>query len=126
MLFEFGIGRIASYHYLLDISAAPLALVMNRKKFDGLPKEAQDIIRKYSGEWPIAPYLASYGAVSREVMEQLTSNPRRKVIVPSAKDAKTAELAFKSVVEDWVAKSPRNKELLDMARMEIAKLRSVR
>jgi hypothetical protein len=30
----FGIGRLTTYHYLLPISAAPLALVMNRKKFD--------------------------------------------------------------------------------------------
>jgi TRAP-type C4-dicarboxylate transport system substrate-binding protein len=37
MLFDFGIGRVATYHYMLEISGAPLALVMNRKTFDALP-----------------------------------------------------------------------------------------
>jgi len=45
MLFEFGVGRVTSHHYLLNISVASLALVMNRKKFDALPEAAQDIIR---------------------------------------------------------------------------------
>ena len=38
--------------------------------------------RKYSGEWLIVRYLETYGAIDIEVMKQLTSNSRRKVIVP--------------------------------------------
>ena len=51
MLFEFGIARVASYHYFLPTSPAPLAVLMNRKTFESLPAQAQSIIRKYSGEW---------------------------------------------------------------------------
>jgi TRAP-type C4-dicarboxylate transport system substrate-binding protein len=36
-LIEFGISRVASNHYLLGVSSAPLILVMNRKKFESLP-----------------------------------------------------------------------------------------
>jgi TRAP-type C4-dicarboxylate transport system substrate-binding protein len=126
MLLEFGISRLASYHYLLDISTAPLALVMNRKKFDSLPKRAQDIIRKHSGEWPIASFVDTQAAVTREIMEQLTSNPGRKVVRPSPADLDTAQRAFKSVVAEWVAKSPRNREQLKAAETEIAKLRAIR
>jgi len=49
--------------------------------------------RKCSGEWLIARYLETYGAIDIEVM----SNSRRKVIVPSRADLDRAELAFKSV-----------------------------
>ena len=59
MLFEFGIARVATYHYFLPISPAPLALLMNRKKFDALPAPAQDIIRKYSGEWAADRFIES-------------------------------------------------------------------
>jgi TRAP-type C4-dicarboxylate transport system substrate-binding protein len=124
MLFEFGVGRVTSYHYLLDVGGAPLALVMNRKTFDGLPKQAQDIIRKYSGEWPLARYLQSYDTVGSEVMEQLTSNPRRKVVYPSQSDLETAQIAFKSVIDEWAAKSPNNRKQLEIVEMEIAKLRT--
>lgn len=126
MLFEFGVGRIASDHFLLDLGSAPFALVMNRKIFNGLPSQAQDIIRKYSGEWPIARFLETYEALNSQVMEKLSSNPRRKVTFPSQSDLDTAHLAFQSVVEDWVAKSPHNREQFGIVEAEIAKLRASR
>jgi TRAP-type C4-dicarboxylate transport system substrate-binding protein len=124
MLFEFGVGRVTSYHYLLNISSAPLALVMNRKKFESLPKQAQDVIRKYSGEWPLARYLGSDEAAHAQVMEQLNSNPKRKVINPSQGDMVVAQAAFKAVIDEWVAKSPDNKKQLATVEAEIAKLRA--
>ena len=48
-LIEFGISRVVPNHYLLGVSAAPLLVVMNRKKFEGLPEQAKQIIRKFSG-----------------------------------------------------------------------------
>src|SRR5580658_578371 len=50
MLLNFGISRVTSYHYLLHLGFAPLVVLMNKKKFDSLPKAAQDIIRKFSGD----------------------------------------------------------------------------
>jgi TRAP-type C4-dicarboxylate transport system substrate-binding protein len=126
MLFEFGVGRVSSYHYMLEISGAPLALVMNRKKFDSLPREAQDIIHKYSGEWPVGPYLQSYEESGRQVIDQLQSNPRRKVIQPSPADRAAAEIVFKSVIDEWAAKAPANRQQLETARAEIARLRAGR
>jgi hypothetical protein len=55
-----------------------------------------------SGEWLIARYLETNGAIDIEVMKQLKSNSRRKVIVPSRADLDNAELAFKSV-QPWTA-----------------------
>lgn len=126
MLFEFGVGRVSNYHYMLEISGAPLALVMNRRKFDSLPREARDIIRKYSGEWPVAPYLSSYEASGRQVLDQLESNPRRKVVQPSPEDRAAAESAFKSVIDEWAAKAPANRRQLEIAQAEIARLRAGR
>ena len=53
---------LATNHYLLGGGGAPLALLMNRKKFDSLPEAAKAIIRKYSGEWAAAKWIDSYGA----------------------------------------------------------------
>jgi TRAP-type C4-dicarboxylate transport system substrate-binding protein len=126
MLFEVGVGRVTSYHYMLDVSSAPLALVMNRKKFESLPEQAQDIIRKHGGEWLLKHVLQYNEAGNREVMEQLTSNPRRKVIYPSQEDLVTARAEFKSVVDEWAAKSPDNRKQLEIVKAEIAKLRADR
>ena len=124
MLFEFGVGRVTSHHYLLNISVASLALVMNRKKFDALPEAAQDIIRKHSGEWPLASFLQSFDAVTSEVMEQLASNSHRTIVHPSQTDLDTANAAFKAFVDEWAARSLHNQMQLEMVRTEIAKLRA--
>ena len=61
-LFQFGVDRVAINHYLLGVGTAPLALVMNRKAFDGLPEAAKALIRKYSGEWSAAGSTSSISA----------------------------------------------------------------
>ena len=59
-LIEFGIARVAAHHYLVGVAAAPLTVVMNREKFDSLPVKAQEVIRKFSGEWTAERYIATY------------------------------------------------------------------
>jgi TRAP-type C4-dicarboxylate transport system substrate-binding protein len=124
MLAEFGVGRLTTYHYMIHADAPSLALIMNRKTFASLPAGAQDIIRKYSGEWAVAQSNAFFGDVNAKSMQQLADDPRRQVTYPSPADRTRIEAAFKSVIDDWVAKDPRNVELLSMVRTEISRLRS--
>jgi len=124
MLFEFGFGRVTSHHYMLNINVVPLALVMNRKKFDSLPEQAKDIIRKHSGDWPLASFLQSGATVTSQVMEQLASNSHRKIVYPSQTDLGTAQAAFQAFVDEWAARSLHNQMQLEMVRTEIAKLRA--
>jgi TRAP-type C4-dicarboxylate transport system substrate-binding protein len=123
-LTDFGIKRVATYHYMLGTSGAPLLLVMNRKKFESLPEPAQNLIRKYSGQWAAERFIETYDVAERQIMQQLKSDPDRKVIMPTARELDTAHAAFKSVKDEWAAVSPRNRELLKAAELEIAKLRA--
>ncbi len=45
MLFEFGIGRVATNHYMLQLGGAPTAMIMNRNKFESLPADMKAVIR---------------------------------------------------------------------------------
>jgi TRAP-type C4-dicarboxylate transport system substrate-binding protein len=126
LLFEVGVGRVTSYHYLLDISGVPFAMVMNRKTFEGLPRQAQDIIRKNGADWQFAHFLRSRDAAGSDAMQQLASNPRRKIVHPSQSELDMAQAAFKSVIDEWVAKSPDNRKQLEIVKAEIAKLRAAR
>jgi TRAP-type C4-dicarboxylate transport system substrate-binding protein len=124
MLFEFGIGRVATYHYFLRISSAPLALVMNRKSFERLPEPARDVIRKFSGEWPAERFIESRETVENQVMRQLEADSRRKLAFPSTLDREHAHAAFAAVTEDTVAQKPELRELLAAARSETQRIRS--
>jgi len=123
-LFDVGIGRLVSNHYLLPTSVAPLALVMNRGVFDRLPDAAQRIIRKYSGEWAAAQFIDAYARINREALAQLKSDPRRQVVTPSRADADAARRVFKSIAQEWVGGDGLRQELLRRVDKELAVLGS--
>jgi TRAP-type C4-dicarboxylate transport system substrate-binding protein len=124
VLLEFGLGRIATNHYVLPTSAAPMALIMSRKTFDSLPAEAKALIRKYSGEWEAERWIKTFAATERQAFEQIKSDPRRKVVTPSAQDMDASQRAFQNVVDAWAGKSAHNRDLLEMVRAELAKIRA--
>jgi TRAP-type C4-dicarboxylate transport system substrate-binding protein len=125
-LVDYGIKRVATYHYLLGISGAPLMVLMNRKTFDRLPELAQAIILKYSGEWAAARFMDTYEAVENSIMRELKSDPKRQVIIPSSSDLDAANAVFAAIANDWASKSERNAELLKTVRTELTKMRSTR
>ncbi len=123
-LFDFGVARVAKNHYLLRGGVAPLVLVMNRKKFDALPQAAQALIRKYSGERAAATWAALFGASERHSLDTIKSDPARKVIEPSPTDRDAAQKVYKSMIDAWAAKSPRNRELLKTIDADLTTIRS--
>jgi TRAP-type C4-dicarboxylate transport system substrate-binding protein len=122
-LIEFGISRVVSNHYLLAVSAAPLLVVMNRKKFEGLPEQAKQIIRKFSGEWAAERYIEIYRAVNNASLESLKQDPNRNVAVPSPADLARADTVFRAEVDTWSAADPRHRQLLAEAEAELGRIR---
>jgi TRAP-type transport system periplasmic protein len=125
-LSDYGIKRVVTNHYFLGTSGAPLALLMNRTKFEALPKPVKDIIRKYSGEWSAARFIEIYARSDFQILEQLRSDPNRAVVFPSSSDLEIAHTAFAGVIAEWAAKNPRDSELLKLTEAETAKLRATR
>lgn len=123
MVFEFGFGRILENHFMLALGGAPSVLVMNRDKLNSLPPRAQEIVRKYSGEWLARQEAACFGAKNRDVVAQLKAAPRRKVVIPSESDLAAVRTVYADVIRAWADESQHNRELLDLVKSEIAKLR---
>lgn len=126
ILFEFGFGRLTSNHYMLRLSSIPGILAISRAKFESLPTGAQEVIRKYSGAWLLEKSLSCLISKDQEVMAFLKNAAARKVISPSPADQAEADKVFAAVTEEWVAQSPRHRELLNLVRAEIAKVRSAK
>ncbi len=125
-LFDFGIARVTTAHYFTRLGIVPLAILLNKKKFDSLPKPAQDAIRKYSGEWVAVRFNEGIGAYNDSLVKQLQDDPKRKVVFPSDAELAAARTAYQPVIAEWAARSPRNAELLKAVEAEIAKVRSGR
>ncbi len=123
-LFDVGIGRLTSHHYLLGTSSAPLALLMNRKVFDRLPDPAKALIMRYSGEWTAERFVAGYRAAEKSTLAEIEADNRRSVVMPSPADQITAERAFKAVTDEWTAADPNHRALLAETKAELAQIRA--
>ncbi len=82
------------------------------------------LIRKHSGEWTAERVIKNFDVVNVQMMEQLKSDPKRTVVIPSKSDMERADAAFVAVTDEAMDKSPHSRELLRVAKSEIAKLRA--
>lgn len=123
-LIDFGLGRVLTHHYFMHLGPSALTILMNRKKFDSLPKADQDVIRELSGEWLAGRIIEGYEPYNKEAFELLKSDPLRKVIFPSQAELAVAERAFKVVVSQWAEGSAHNRRLIEAAEAELKLLRA--
>jgi TRAP-type C4-dicarboxylate transport system substrate-binding protein len=99
---------------------------MNRKRFESLPKVGQDAIREFSGEWLAARYIQGFETYNTDLLEQLKSDPSRKVIFPGQTEIGVAKRAFEEVNAEWAESSPHNRQLLNAVEAELRRVRSAR
>lgn len=124
-VFDFRVAQVAHNHLLLKGGVAPLALLMNRKKFDNLPDAAKALIRKYSGEWAAETWIKTFGSGEAEFLAKLEANPDHKTAKPSPADRAAAQRIYRSMIDAWAAKNPHNRKLLKMVETELARIRSL-
>jgi TRAP-type C4-dicarboxylate transport system substrate-binding protein len=123
-LFAYGVSRITRFHYVASLGAAPLAFLMNRKRFESLPKAVQNVIARHSGEWAAERFITYYDASNAQAMTDLQSEPNRQVIMPPPAELAALDASFQTTFEQWRKENPRNAELLTMVKAEIARVRS--
>ncbi|WP_051332753.1 TRAP transporter substrate-binding protein DctP [Cucumibacter marinus] len=123
-LVEFGAARIATHHFMLKTCAAPLAIVMNRKVFEGLSSEVQTIIEEASGDWLTGRFIDTITDFEDKVLADLAGNERRTVVEPSPADIDAADTIFEAVRNRWAAESTHNAALLAAAQAELGRIRS--
>jgi TRAP-type transport system periplasmic protein len=123
VLYDFGLDRVTSHHYFVRLGIVPLAVVMNRKKFESLPKAGQDAIRKYDMDYINKLYIDSMLEYDASLVKKLQSDPKRKVVFPDAADQKAAQAAFEPVIKAWAGKSPRHAEVYKALVVELEKER---
>jgi TRAP-type C4-dicarboxylate transport system substrate-binding protein len=122
-LVDFGIDRVTSHDYLIQLGAGPFAVLMNRAKFDSLPRAAQDVIAKYSPGWINDVYVKNLSAYNDSVIEQFRADKKRTVVTPSEADLSVIGPVSEKVTADWAAKDPHNAQLLVKARELLARIR---
>lgn len=123
-LLDFGIDRVTRFSYFLPVGVSSLSLLMSREKFDSLPAPAQEVLRRFSGEWVANQFVTSYGAYLDTLYAKLRADSNRTLTDPSADEMATANAAFDQVVTAWSAKAPGNAALVQAVREDVARMRA--
>lgn len=123
-LFDFGFSRVVNNHYFIPLGVLPVAVLMNKAKFNSLPKAGQDAIRKHSGLWMAQLFDTTTTTYNSTLMKKLIDDSKRSVVFPTQSDLAAAQPAFNAVINAWVAKSARNKQSLELVRNEIVAVRA--
>jgi TRAP-type C4-dicarboxylate transport system substrate-binding protein len=124
VLYDFGLDRVTSHHYFIRLGIVPLAVVMNRKLFESLPKAGQDAIRKHDMDYINKLYLESMLEYDSSLVKKLQADPKRRVVFPDAAEQKAAQAAFEPVIKAWTAKTPRNAEVYKALTTELEQERT--
>jgi len=122
--FDFGLDRVTNNHFFIGLGVVPLAVLMSKKKFDALPEASRTVIERNAGYPLTNKWIDSITAYNAANLEKLKSNPKNKVVFPSQAELDEAQRLLAPVREEWVAASPRHKELKAALDAELAKVRA--
>jgi TRAP-type transport system periplasmic protein len=109
--FDFGLDRVTNNHFFIGLGVVPLAVLMNKEKFDALPQSARTVIERNAGDALTNRWIESVTSYNEANLEKLKNNPKNKVVFPSQAQREEAQKLLAPVRDEWVAASERHKEL---------------
>ncbi len=123
-VFDFGVHRVTTSHYLGRIGSVTLGIFMSKKKFESLPAAGKAAIAKYRGEELSRIFGKMSEDRNKELIAEWKKDSKRTVTEPDAADAAAWDKMLSPVVSAWESKDPRNKALLAALRQELANVRA--
>jgi TRAP-type C4-dicarboxylate transport system substrate-binding protein len=121
--FDFGLDRVTNNHFFIGLGVVPLAILMNKKKFDALPQSVRTVIERNAGDALTNRWIESVTSYNAANLEKLKSNPKNKVVFTSQAQQDEAQKLLAPVREEWVGASDRHKELKAALDTELAAVR---
>jgi len=121
-LFDFRVVEATPHHYMTNLGAVVLTVLMNKQKFDSLPAPAKAAIMKHRGEVLSRGYKADVSVSDN--LAKLKADAKRSVVTPTGADAQEAAKRLNTVIDAWVKKDPHNAGLLAAVREEVKNVRA--
>jgi TRAP-type C4-dicarboxylate transport system substrate-binding protein len=125
VMYSFRIIETSKHHYMANVlGTVPVAILMSKKVYDGLPAKARAIIDKHSGE----PMSRIFGGVHDGIQKSkhaatVAAADHTMVFPPEAELAQLNKL-LASVTESWEKDHPNGRALVAALKEELAKVRA--
>jgi TRAP-type C4-dicarboxylate transport system substrate-binding protein len=114
---------VAKCHTYANFGTNAFPVLMNKRKFESMPKEAQDMLMKHSDMELLLPYCYEWEKFNDEVETRLRNDPTHTHIDLNAEQTEVWKKAFDSATQGWLKTNPKFPGILDMYKEEVAKAR---
>lgn len=118
--------EVASYALELPLGPSPVAIFMNKQRYDQLSPKAREILDRNSGAALVKMWVDALQARENEVREQWKAAPNKQLVTMSDADAKRAETTVAPVIKEWASANPKGDDLVQAFRDEVSKVRRSR
>jgi TRAP-type C4-dicarboxylate transport system substrate-binding protein len=125
VMYSFRIIETAKHHYMAaTMGTVPVAVLMSKKVYDGLPAKAKAIVDKHSGEVMSRKFGAVHDGIQSSRHSMTVANKDHTMVFPS--DAELAKLnaILTPVIETWTKEHPNGAALHSALKEELAKIRA--
>ena len=118
----FGIAETARYHLNVNLGASPLMVVINRDKYESLPKEARAAIDKHSG----MAFAELWGKEFDDRIEAFRIKAKldksRTFSTLSDEEKARWDKRFQTVIDTWIKDTPNGQVLYDKFTKAVSEL----
>jgi TRAP-type C4-dicarboxylate transport system substrate-binding protein len=117
--------RVVSHVINAPFGVVSFALLANKKKWQSLPTDVQDLIMQHSGQRLSLLGGQSYDARVAEIDKKFRALPHLTYVEPSERDLDRLREAVKPLVDAWIARTENGAETYAAVQEILANLRSV-
>lgn len=120
----FRLGDVAKHHLDVPLGQAPMLVAMTKARFNALPEAGKAAIRKNGYEKLVREVGGLHDQVTQDWRKRVTTEPGHVLTKIEGPQLAAFDAKVKPVIDDWVSKHPRGKELLAAVQQELAAIRS--
>jgi TRAP-type C4-dicarboxylate transport system substrate-binding protein len=127
VMYSFRIMEVAKHHYMAAVlGTVPVAVLMNRKVYDGLPGKAKAIIDQHSGEVMSHKFGGVHDGIQRAKLAETKAAADHTMVFPSDAELAQLDAIMATVIETWVQDHPNGRALFSALQEELARIRATR
>jgi TRAP-type C4-dicarboxylate transport system substrate-binding protein len=114
-IIEANIHHVLRYHYELPLGATPTLLVMDRRRFESLPRQLQQDLKREAGEKLAETWGKAYDQINERYKQKL-ANEGHTIVGPSRADEDRMQGITKATISRWIERQPHRKRIVETFR----------
>lgn len=118
------IGDLVNYHVDVPLGATTAYVVINQKKFDKLPKKAQEALIKNGGENFVRFWSKKLEDENQRGKKEILSKDNQVLITPTEEQLNSYKDIVQPIIDEWITSIPNGEKVWQVYNEAINQIRS--